>query len=190
MECLAASAALTAVARGDDPVPNPGRAITFQETLEKGLRVRTDEEKAFIARVVATVEDGQLQEDLVRSVFSGGSPKYTTDDLLKERASLKQGFNVTGDELSTSELGRRGKYTEMRGSPSTLLSKSEYRSPSKANRSIDHLTKSERKMLSGSEESRETTMMKLEHERVIKDIIDAEKEVLDWNREYQRTRLI
>lgn len=79
MECLAASATLVSAARGEDPTPNPGRAITFQETLEKGLKVRTDEERKFIVRVVARVEEAALTEDLVRSVFvkaRGKSDKY------------------------------------------------------------------------------------------------------------------
>lgn len=70
MECLAASATLVSAARGEDPVPSPGRAITFQETLEKGLKVRTEEERRFITRVVDRVEEAKLSEDLVRSVFA------------------------------------------------------------------------------------------------------------------------
>ena len=42
---------------------------TLEETLVNGLKVRTDKEKAFIARVVQTVEQGKLSESLVKAIF-------------------------------------------------------------------------------------------------------------------------
>jgi hypothetical protein len=42
---------------------------TFEEQLSNGLKVRTASEKAFIAKVVKTVQEGKLSESLVKAVF-------------------------------------------------------------------------------------------------------------------------
>jgi hypothetical protein len=48
---------------------SPGEQISLRETLEKGLRVRTDRERQYIGRVVALIDQGVLPKDLVLSVF-------------------------------------------------------------------------------------------------------------------------
>lgn len=47
----------------------PGQVELFT-LLEKGLKVRRDEERAFLRRVVREVRRGSLPEPLVKAVFS------------------------------------------------------------------------------------------------------------------------
>lgn len=58
-------------AQGD----NPDRAEELQEILDKGLKARLPEEFQFIARVVQLVEEKQLPESLVKSVFNWARKK-------------------------------------------------------------------------------------------------------------------
>jgi len=47
----------------------PGERVSLRETLEKGLRVRTDRERQYIARVLDLVERKVLPRELVLTVF-------------------------------------------------------------------------------------------------------------------------
>ena len=59
-----------------DKVPASRRTpIDLKDKLEKGLRARRPEEFAFIGRVVAMVDKGQLPLDLVRETFAWARKK-------------------------------------------------------------------------------------------------------------------
>ena len=48
--------------------PNPGQVITLSEQLEKLLRVRLEEERIFLGRVLEAVQNVEMSEDLVLAV--------------------------------------------------------------------------------------------------------------------------
>jgi hypothetical protein len=47
----------------------PGERITLRDTLEKGLRARTDRDRQYIGRVIALIDQNVLSRDLVLTVF-------------------------------------------------------------------------------------------------------------------------
>jgi hypothetical protein len=49
---------------------SPGEQITLRDTLEKGLRARTDRDRQYIGRVITLIDQQVLSRDLVLAVFS------------------------------------------------------------------------------------------------------------------------
>ncbi len=72
---LSLAAMLLVGARAQAQV-SPGERISFRETLEKGLRVRTDRERQYIGRVIALVEEQVLSRALVLSVFQKARQRH------------------------------------------------------------------------------------------------------------------
>lgn len=70
------SARLEAASPSSDERFSQKEKADLAEILESGLKVRTPSEKAFIARVVATVEKGQLSESLVTAMFQRARAKH------------------------------------------------------------------------------------------------------------------
>lgn len=63
---------LTPLVIGQSPATNrpaEKEEATLEEMLNSGLKVRTASEKAFIAKVAKTVEEGKLSEALVKALF-------------------------------------------------------------------------------------------------------------------------
>ena len=48
---------------------SPGERVSLRDTLEKGLRARTDRDRQYIGRVIALIDQQVLSRDLVLSVF-------------------------------------------------------------------------------------------------------------------------
>jgi len=47
----------------------PGERITLRDTLEKGLRARTDRDRQYLGRVITLIDQQVLSRDRVLSVF-------------------------------------------------------------------------------------------------------------------------
>jgi hypothetical protein len=48
---------------------SPGERLSLRDTLEKGLRVHTDRERQYIARVIDLIDSEALSKGLVLTVF-------------------------------------------------------------------------------------------------------------------------
>jgi hypothetical protein len=70
------SATLLAAAPATNERFSQKEEADLTEILETGLKVRTPKEKAFIARVVETVEKKQLSEALVKAMFQRARAKH------------------------------------------------------------------------------------------------------------------
>jgi hypothetical protein len=77
----------------------PGERITLRDTLEKGLKARTDRDRQYVGRVVALVDQKVLSRDLVLSVFEKARQKNARVPLVPFRFMLaavtaKQGVEI------------------------------------------------------------------------------------------------
>src|SRR5437667_10357571 len=54
---------------------SPGERITFRDTLEKGLKARTDRDRQYLGRVVTLVDQKTLSRELVLTVFEKARQK-------------------------------------------------------------------------------------------------------------------
>ncbi len=85
---LLALAAMPLAAPASLAQVSPGERISLRETLEKGLRARTDRDRAYIGRVVALVDEGVLSRDLVLSVFQKARQRHPRVPLVPFRFML------------------------------------------------------------------------------------------------------
>ena len=109
--------------------------------------------------------------------WSIGSPKYK-DDNTREMEAFLQGSRIVGDDFGSGRRVRSPKEFELRSGEK----------PTHASRAKSRFgeSKSYNQGRSASKEDREAARVRIENEEVIKEIIQVEKEVLEWNREYQR----
>jgi hypothetical protein len=79
--------------------PGPVEKPDLQDTLEKGLKARRPQEFAFVRRVVALVEAGDLPQTLVQSTFlwarkRSRRPFQSFEFALRQRAREELGLNI------------------------------------------------------------------------------------------------
>ncbi len=72
---------------------------TLEELLTSGLKVRTAAEKAFIAKVVKTVEEGKLSESLVKALFQRARAQHERYPLPYFTAMIQKVAKQHGVEL-------------------------------------------------------------------------------------------
>jgi hypothetical protein len=72
---------------------------SLEETLASGLKVRTPAEKAFIAKVVKTVEEGKLSEALVKALFRRALAQHSRYPLPYFTAMIRQVAKDRGVDL-------------------------------------------------------------------------------------------
>lgn len=87
------------VQASDAVTANQGEEATLEEMLVNGLKVRTDGEKAFIARVVELVQEGKLSESLVKAIYQRARQQHSRYPLPYFVAILKQVAKQRGIEL-------------------------------------------------------------------------------------------
>ena len=76
-----------------------GERITLRDTLEKGLKARTDRDRQYLGRVVTLVDQRVLSRDLVLTVFEKARQKNARVPLVPFRFMLaaltaKQGVEI------------------------------------------------------------------------------------------------
>jgi hypothetical protein len=72
---------------------------TLEELLASGLKVRTPAEKAFIAKVVKTVEEGKFSEALVKALFQRACSQHSRYPLPYFTALIQKIAKQRGVEL-------------------------------------------------------------------------------------------
>src|SRR5947207_5193552 len=78
---------------------SPGERITFRDTLEKGLKARTDRDRQYLGRVVALVDQKTLSRELVLTLFEKARHQNSRVPLVPFRFMLaavtaKKGFDI------------------------------------------------------------------------------------------------
>ena len=77
----------------------PGERIDLKDTLEKGLKVRVDRERRFVARVVVLVTRGAFERELVLAIFQKARARHHRFPFAYFRAMMqviakKQGLDL------------------------------------------------------------------------------------------------